>query len=68
MATRALALFPMNLIFANLAGVTTFLVPGIHPATCWEKNRAVKVTPIASVLWATLLAALIALLLLSPKT
>jgi hypothetical protein len=37
----------MNLICVNLAGVTTFLVQGIHPASWWEKDRAVKATRIA---------------------
>ena len=31
LATGALSLFLMNLICVNLAGVTTFLVQGIHP-------------------------------------
>jgi phosphoketolase len=33
LAMGALSLFLMNLICVNLAGVTTFLVQGIHPAT-----------------------------------
>lgn len=68
LAIGALALFLMNLICVNLAGVTTFLVQGIRPAIWWEKDRAVKATRIAIVLWATLLAALIGLVLLLPKT
>ena len=68
MATGALSLFLMNLICVNLAGVTTFLVQGIRPATWWEKDRAVKATRIALVLWAALLAALIGLILLLRKT
>ena len=63
-AVGALSLFLMNLICVNLAGVTTFLVQGIRPATWWEKDRAVKSTRIAIVLWAVLLAALIGLILL----
>jgi hypothetical protein len=58
----------MNLICVNLAGVTTFLVQGIRPATWWEKDRAVKATRIAIVLWAVLLAALIGLILLLRRT
>ena len=68
MATGALSLFLMNLICVNLAGVTTFLVQGIRPATWWEKDRAVKATRIALVLWAALLAALIGLILLLRNT
>jgi uncharacterized hydrophobic protein (TIGR00341 family) len=68
LATGALSLFLMNLICINLAGVTTFLVQGIRPATWWEKDRAVKATRNAIVLWAVLLAALIGLILLLRKT
>lgn len=64
LAPGALSLFLINLICINLAGVTTFLVQGIRPATWWEKDRAVKATRIAIALWATLLAALIGLILL----
>ena len=42
LAMGALSLFLMNLICVNLAGMTTFLVQGIHPATWWEKDRAAK--------------------------
>jgi hypothetical protein len=42
----------------NLAGVATFLVEGIHPASWWEKDRAVKATRVAIGLWLGLLAGL----------
>jgi uncharacterized hydrophobic protein (TIGR00341 family) len=64
LAMGALSLFLMNLICVNLAGVTTFLVQGIRPATWWEKDRAVKASRIAIVLWAALLAGLIGMILL----
>lgn len=64
LAMGALALFSMNLVCINLAGVVTFLVQGIRPATWWEKDRAAKATRIAILLWAVLLAALIGLVLL----
>ena len=64
LATGALSLFLMNLICINLAGVTTFLAQGIRPATWWEKDRAVRATRIAIVLWVVLLALLIGLILL----
>lgn len=66
-AMGALSLFLMNLICVNLAGVTTFLVQGIHPASWWEKTRAVKATRVAIGLWVALLAALGGLILLLRK-
>jgi len=44
------------------------IAQGIRPATWWEKDRAVKATRNASVLWAVLLAALIGLILLLRKS
>jgi uncharacterized hydrophobic protein (TIGR00341 family) len=58
LAMGALSLFLMNLICVNLAGVTTFLVQGIRPATWWEKGQAAKATRIAIGIWVTLLAGL----------
>jgi uncharacterized hydrophobic protein (TIGR00341 family) len=66
-AMGALSLFMMNLICINLAGVTTFLVQGIRPATWWEKDRASKATRIAIGLWIALLAALGGMILLLRK-
>lgn len=54
LAMGALSMFMVNLICVNLAGVVTFLVQGIHPATWWEKDRAAKATRIAIILWAAL--------------
>jgi uncharacterized hydrophobic protein (TIGR00341 family) len=67
LALGALALFMMNLICINLAGVITFLIQGIHPATWWEKTRATKATRIALGLWIVLLAALGGIILLLRK-
>lgn len=67
LAVGALSLFLVNLICVNLAGVGTFLVQGIRPAIWWEKDRAVKATRIAIVLWVALLAALTGLILLLRK-
>jgi uncharacterized hydrophobic protein (TIGR00341 family) len=64
LAMGALSLLVANLICLNLAGVATFLVQGIHPATWWEKERAAKATRIAIGLWVTLLVALVGLILL----
>jgi uncharacterized membrane protein len=47
LAMGALLLFLVNLICINLAGVITFQIQGIHPATWWETDRATKVTRIA---------------------
>ncbi len=67
LAMGALSLFLLNLICVNLAGVTTFLMQGIHPTTWWEKDRAVKATRIAIGLWVVLLAALVGMVLLLRK-
>ncbi|MHB1215169.1 MAG: TIGR00341 family protein [Thiobacillus sp.] len=64
LAMGALSLFLMNLICVNLAGVTTFLIQGLRPATWWEKDRAGKATRTAIVLWTVLLAGLIGMILL----
>ncbi len=63
LALGALSLFLVNLICVNLAGVITFLVQGIRPASWWEKNRAKKATRIAIGLWVVLLAGLIGMIL-----
>ena len=67
LAMGALSLFMVNLICVNLAGVTTFLVQGIHPASWWEKERAAKATRIAIGLWVALLAVLVGLIMLLRK-
>jgi uncharacterized membrane protein len=67
LAMGALSLFLVNLICVNLAGATTFLVQGIHPATWWEKDRAAKATCIAVGLWVALLVVLVGLILLLRK-
>lgn len=67
LAMGALSLFLMNLICVNLAGVTTFLVQGIRPASWWEKDRAAKATRVAIGLWAALLAGLVGMILLLRK-
>jgi len=67
LAAGALSLFLMNLICVNLAGVTTFLVQGIRPATWWEKDRAKRATRIAIGLWVALLAGLGGVILLLGK-
>lgn len=63
LAMGALSLFLVNLICVNLAGVATFLVQGLHPATWWEKDRATKASRIALALWVALLVVLVGLIL-----
>jgi uncharacterized hydrophobic protein (TIGR00341 family) len=65
-AVGALLLTAANVICVNLAGVTTFLVQGVRPATWWEADRAKRATRRALLLWALLLTALVAIVLLSP--
>ena len=67
LAMGALSLLLVNLICVNLAGVTTFVVQGIHPANWWEKDRAKKATRIAIGLWMAMFAVLIGLTLLLRK-
>lgn len=64
LATGAFSLFLMNLICINLAGVGTFLLQGIRPATWWEEKRATKATRIAVGLWVALLGELVGLIVL----
>jgi uncharacterized hydrophobic protein (TIGR00341 family) len=68
LAMGALSLFLVNLISVNLAGVTTFMAQGIHPATWWEKDQADKATHTALKLWVAMLAVLIILILLFQKS
>jgi uncharacterized hydrophobic protein (TIGR00341 family) len=68
LAMGALSLFLVNLISINLAGVTTFILQGIHPATWWEKDQAEKATHTALKLWVGMLVVLIVLILLFQKS
>ena len=64
LAFGAMALFLVNLICVNLAGMTTFLVQGIKPTSWWEKERATKATRVAIALSVALLAVLVAMIIL----
>lgn len=68
LAMGALSLFLVNLISINLAGVTTFMAQGIHPASWWEKDQAEKATHTALKIWVAMLAVLIVLILLFQKS
>lgn len=63
-ALGALLLLAANVICLNLAGVLTFVVQGIRPRTWWEEERARRASRIALALWALLLLALLAVILI----
>ncbi len=58
-AVRALLLFLVNVISLNLAGVSVFLIQGVHPLSWWEEKRARRASVIAIFAWMTLVGALI---------
>ncbi len=60
---KALELAAANVICVNLAGVVTFSLQGIRPATWWEKSRAGRAKRRAFVIWLSLLAALAVLVI-----
>jgi uncharacterized hydrophobic protein (TIGR00341 family) len=64
LSLESLSLFLMNLICVNFAGVTTFLIQGIHPLGWVEKKKATKATYIALGLWGGMLALLVVMVLL----
>jgi len=55
---KALELAFANVICINLAGIVTFSLQGIRPATWWEKSKAGKAKQSALVAWVVLLALL----------
>ncbi len=57
-AYHALLLVLVNVTAVNLAGVGTFLVQGVRPASWWEKEQAQRASWIAGGVWASLLALL----------
>ncbi len=63
-AYGALFLFLTNIICINLSGVLTFLARGIHPVKYWQEKKARRATAGAIILWVTLLAALILLIVI----
>lgn len=65
MALRALLLTMVNVICVNLAGVSTFILQGIHPRAWWDTDRARRATRVAVSLWGTLLILLTGLIWLS---
>ena len=63
MGFKALELAFANVICVNLAGIVTFGLQGIRPATWWEKSKAGKAKRRSLVVWISLLI-LLALILL----
>ncbi|HEB69322.1 MAG TPA: TIGR00341 family protein [Desulfobulbus sp.] len=52
---KALELAFANVICINLAGIVTFILQGIRPATWWENSKAGKAKRVALVAWLALL-------------
>ena len=63
MGFKALELVVANVICVNLAGIVTFALQGIRPATWWEKSKAGKAKRRSLAIWISLLI-LLALILL----
>jgi len=61
---RSLALFFVNFISINLAGVITFVLQGIKPNYWWEEQKAKKATRTAIIIWVILLFVLTSIILL----
>lgn len=66
-AIGSLELFSINIISVTLAGITTFLVQGIHPATWWKKERAALARRNALWLWLLILGMLFIMIALLRK-
>jgi uncharacterized hydrophobic protein (TIGR00341 family) len=65
LAFQAALLLAANVICVNLAGVITFLLMGVRPRDWWEQAEARRSSRIALIVWAVLLTALLALLLMT---
>ena len=63
MGFQALELAFANVICVNLAGIVTFSLQGIRPATWWEKSKAGKAKRRALIIWIVLLVLLTCILL-----
>jgi uncharacterized membrane protein len=63
-ALGAFMLVLTNVVCLNLAGVVTFQLQRIRPRSWWEEEKAARATRIAFILWAVLLAGLVAIILL----
>ncbi len=63
LGAQALELTIANIICVNLAGIITFSLQGIRPATWWEKTKARRARKKALLIWTTLLVLLVLILL-----
>jgi uncharacterized hydrophobic protein (TIGR00341 family) len=61
-ALGALALFAVNIIGINAAGIAVCLYQGVRPGTWWEQRQAARAAQWALALWLTLLATMAGLL------
>ena len=66
-AAGALLLTLTYLIGINLAGVVTFRLQGVRPATWWEAERAKRSSRLSIAAWIALLVALSAIILYAPR-
>jgi uncharacterized hydrophobic protein (TIGR00341 family) len=64
---NSLLLFTTNIICLNIAGITTFYIAGIKPIFWWEKEKALKKTKTAFILWGIALLMLIIFIYLVNK-
>lgn len=64
-ALGALLLFLVNIICVNLAGVATFLLQGVVPSRWFEAKNARRATLASIALWLSLLALLVAVIVLA---
>ncbi len=60
---KALELTLANVICVNLAGIITFTLQGIRPATWWEKSKATQARKKALLIWTSMLCLLAFVLL-----
>ncbi len=61
MASGAALLLAVNVVCVNLTAVATFAAQGIRPRNWWQADQARRATRRALLVWAVLLAALVAL-------
>jgi len=61
----ALLLTVLNIICLNLAGVLTFVLQGVRPAARWEARRAKRLSTIILLVWITLLAGMVTLIVMA---
>lgn len=68
LAAGAALLLAVNVVCVNLAATLVFWTKGVKPRTWLEKRKARQSLALSVVLWTTILAALIAVILVHPPT